>query len=318
MAFLFLAASVRADLEFTQSRVDAGTIKSGAPLVREFGFTNRGTVSVEILDIQGSCGCLKPKLGQRTYKPGESDTLRIEVNTLTQGVGAHSWRTIVRYRDGDAIREADVTISGTVIAEIAVEPPQLSVFADHAIAHELHVIDRRSKPFEVAAVQASSDKLTARIAGEARDEQGRLVRTIKLKVPDEFPDGRHEEVLVIYTDDPLYRELRVPITVVKHVRQRVAALPDATAWTVPLGQAIPAKIVRLRDSQDSVIDIERLTPSDPAISCTWARGPGANATLRITVDQAKLAHNELRGSVEVTISKPAPETVTIPVTLTRP
>jgi hypothetical protein len=318
LALLLLADQVRADLEFTPTKLDAGTIKSGAPLVREFALTNSGTASVEILEVQGSCGCLKPKLAQRTYKPGERDTLRIEVNTLTQGVGPHSWRTVVRYREGDAIREADLTISGTVIAEIAVEPPQLSVYADRALAHELHVIDRRAKAFAVTAVQTTSEKLTARVAGETRDEAGQLVRTIQLQVADDFPDGRHEETLVIYTDDPLYRELKVPITVVKHVRQRITASPDVVTWTVPRGQAIPAKIVRIHDSQDRTIEIERLTPSDQAISCTWARGPGANATLRVTVDQAKLTRDELRGSIEIKISKPTAETVTIPVTVAVP
>ena len=58
--------------------------------------------------------------------------------------------------------------------------------------------------------------------------------------------------------------------------------------------------------------------SDPAISCTWARGPGTNATLRITVDRTKLAGDSLHGVVEVQIRKPAAETVAIPVAVTTP
>jgi hypothetical protein len=70
--------------------------------------------------------------------------------------------------------------------------------------------------------------------------------------------------------------------------------------------------------QDGTVEIERLTPSDPAIACTWAHGPGANATLRITVDRTKLTGDGVRGSVEVKISKPAVETLTIPVAVTMP
>jgi len=124
--------------------------------------------------------------------------------------------------------------------------------------------------------------------------------------------------LTIFTDDPLYRELKVPVTVVKRVRQRFSALPERVTMTARRGQAIPAKIVRIRDSQDITVEIERLTPSDPAITCTWARGPGANATLRITVDRTKLTGDVLRGSVEVKITKPMAETVVVPVSVTTP
>jgi hypothetical protein len=318
LTILFVATAGRADLQFTQTKADAGTVKSGAPLVREFAFSNRGPATVEILEIQGSCGCLKPNLERRVYKAGEGDTLRIEVNTLTQGVGAHSWRTIVRYRDGDAVREADVVISGTVVAEITVEPPQLSIFADQPIVHELRVIDRRTKSFTVTAVQTTSEKLTARVTGEMRDDQGRVVRTVRLGVAGDFPDGRRDETLTIFTDDPLYRELKVPVTVVKRVRQRIAALPENVTLMASRGQAIPAKIVRIRDSQDGTVEIERITPSHPAISCTWARGPGSNATLRITVDRTKLVGDALRGSVEVKINKPTDETVMVPVSVAMP
>src|SRR5258708_6392633 len=156
-AFLFAATGAWADLQFTQPKVDAGTVKSGAPLVREFAFTNNGSANVEILEIQGSCGCLKPKLERRVYKPGDSDTLRIEVNSWPQGIGGPSWRTIIRYRKGDVVGEADVIVSGPVIAEIAVEPPQLSIFADQPIVHEIRVIDGRAKSFAVTAVQTSSE-----------------------------------------------------------------------------------------------------------------------------------------------------------------
>jgi hypothetical protein len=318
IAFLLLSQTIRADLEFTEPKADAGTVKSGAPLVREFAFTNRGAASVEIVEIQGSCGCLKPKLERRVYKPGEGDTLRIEVNTLTQGVGPHSWRTVVRYREGDTVREADVTVSGTVVAEIAVEPPQLSIHADRTIAHELRVIDGRGKPFTVTSVQTSSQKLTARVTTEARDDRGRTVRTIQFRVGDDYPAGRRDETLTIYTDDPLYGELKVPVTVVKRVRNRLSTLPESVTLSAPRGQALPSKIVRLRDSRDETVEIERITSSNPAISCTWARGPGTNVTLRVTVDRAKLAGDSLRSSVEVHLLKPAAETVVIPVTVTTP
>jgi hypothetical protein len=317
-AFVASAELVRADLQFKQTTVDVGEAKRGSPLAHEFTFVNSGPESAEIVEIQVSCGCLRPDLEPRVYKPGVGGKLRIEVNTLTQDAGPHSWRTVVRYRQGGAERETALVLTATVVVEIAVQPPQLSVLADQAISHELRLIDLREKTLTITAVQATSPKLSARVIGESRDVQGHLTRTLRLDVAPDFPEGRHEETLNIYTDDSLYRHLKVPVTITKRVRQRFTALPNAVTLTAPRGQPFPSKIVLIRDSENNNVEIERLTPSDPAIGCTWARGPGANATLRITVDRARLQGDCLRANVEVKIAKPATETMTIPVTVGTP
>src|SRR5262249_45219004 len=275
MIILLCLSGARADLRFTQPRVDFGEVKSGAPLVHEFPFTNTGPETVEIAEIRASCGCLQPKLEPRCYKPGESGNLRSDVNTLTQAAGMHSWRIVVAYRQRETAGEQELLLTGTVVAEIRVEPPQLAIFADHAIRHELRVTDARTKALAITAVRATSPKLTPRVTGRARDAADRLTHSIRLDVAEDFPEGRHEEVLDIYTDDPLYRNLKVPVTIVKRSRQRFTATPSAVTLTASRGQAIPAKIVLIRDGENGTVEIERLTPSDPAIGCTWARGPGS-------------------------------------------
>jgi len=306
----------RADLRFAKPRAEVGEVKSGAPLTYDYTFTNTGPETLEIDEVRVSCGCQKPQLESRSYKAGEGGKLRIEVNTLTQGIGPHAWRTTVRYRQGSETREEELLLSGTVVAEIVVEPPELAIFTNHAIGHELRLIDKRTKSFTITAVEATSPKLTAKVAGEARDDRGRLSRTISLDVASDFPEGRHEETLSVYTDDPLYRHLKIPVIINMRPRQRSAALPNTVTFTAPSGQPMPSKIVVIRDRDGGGVEIERLTPSHPAIGCTWARGPGANATLRITVDRARLQGNDLHGNLEVKIAKPAAEIVTIPVTVT--
>ena len=318
VSLLLKSAIARADLLFTEPRADVGEVKSGAPLVHEYAFTNSGPETVEIEEVRVSCGCQKPELESRSYKPGESGKLRIEVNTLTQGIGPHAWRTTVRYRRGGEEGERELLLSATVAAEITVEPPELEIFADRAISHELRLTDRRAKRLTITSVQTTSPKLTARVTAETRDAQGQPTRTIRLDVPSDFPEGRHQEMLNIYTDDPLYRHLKVPVTVTKRSGHRFTAVPGAVTLTAPAGQPIPSKIVLIRAADGGSVEIERLTPSDPAIGCTWARGPGSNATLRVTVDRARLQAGSIHGSVEVRIGKPTAETVTIPVTMMTP
>jgi hypothetical protein len=314
-ALLLSALTARAQLQFSQSSVEAGDVRCGAPLVHDFTFRNSATQPIEIIDIQASCGCLKPRLEPRTISPGESGTLHIEVNTLTQSAGPHTWEVHVRYQIRDGAQEAVLRLVGNIVAEISVEPCQLTIHAGRAISHELRLTDVRPHPLNITAVRSTSPKITASVVGEARDAAGHLVRTLRIQLADDVPEGRHEETLSIYTDDSTYRDLRVPITIIKRPQQRVTATPAEAAMLAQPGHAIPSRIVLLRDGQNETVDIGQITTSDPAITCTWAQGPGTHATLRIRVDRSRLKEEALKGSVEVHIRKPAAETVTIPVTV---
>jgi hypothetical protein len=314
-ACFFSAAFLRADLHFAANRVEIGEVKCGAPLAHEFTFTNEGPENVAITEVQVSCGCLRPRLEQRTYKPGEGGTLRIEVNTLTQVAGPHVWRAAIRYRKGSEECDTAVVVSGRVVAEITVEPPELVIFADHAISHELRLTDRRQKSLTITKTETTSPAIKARLTAETRDAQGRAMRTIRLDVAENFPEGRFQETLHIETDDPLYRNLKVPVTVVKRSQQPVTAMPASVEVIVRRGQAIPSRIVRLSAKDAKAIEIDRITTSDPAIRCSWARGPGMQATLRIVIDRTQVQAGGIRGTIEVHISQPMPETLILPIRL---
>jgi hypothetical protein len=311
----YSTALLQADLRFAANQVIVGEVKCGAPLAHEFTFVNDGPETVAITEVQVSCGCLRPKLEQRTYRPGEGGKLRIEVNTLTQGAGPHAWRAAIRYRKGNEECDTAVVLSGSVVAEITVEPTELVIFADHAISHELRVTDRRQKPLAITKMETTSPAIKAQLTGETRDAQGRATRTIRLDVAENSPEGNFHETLHIETDDPLYRDLQVPITMVKRSRQQVTAMPASVELTVPRGQAIPSRIVRLSAKDTKAIEIDRITPSDSSIRCTWARGPGLQATLRIAMDRTQIQADGFRGTIEVHVSQPMSETLILPIRL---
>src|SRR5690242_2035872 len=97
--------SSQADLAFTQPLFDAGQVRTGAPLVHQFHFVNQGPETVAITQVRADCGCLTPRLGRRVYKPGEEGTIEVEINTLSQAAGPHTWRVQIGYQGGDASRE---------------------------------------------------------------------------------------------------------------------------------------------------------------------------------------------------------------------
>jgi hypothetical protein len=303
----------RANVRFPDARANVGEVRTGVPLTHKFSFVNDGPEVVEILAAQPSCGCLVPRVEKRTYQPGERGSLLLEVNTLTQAAGPQTWRVQVRYRRGEEVREVPLELKARVVAEVTVQPAALIIFADCAVRHEIVFTDKRAMPLALTVLQSTSPKLTARLGEEGRDADGHPTRTIHLEVLDDFPEGRHEEILHIHTNDPIYRDLKVPVTVIKRLRQRVAALPNRVTLNAVPRSPLPSQLIRLRDQQNEAVTVESMVTDDPALTCSWAPGPGTAATLKITVDHKHLTGDPWQSAVHVHIRGPVRDIVTIPV-----
>ena len=310
--FLIPAARVvRAELHCAAPVFQAGQVRNGLDLTHTFALVNDGTTTLEIVDIRPTCGCLSPQLDRRTLGPGQKATLQLAVNTLALAPGFQSWRTRLMYRDGDKTGELELTIIGEVVTEVLVQPTALTLPAELTDGREITVADCRTNALTVVAADTGSAVLKAQV-GLAQRDGGRSVQKIRLEVPADCPEGRHNLVLHIYTNDPLYRELKVPITVVKRGRQRVAAAPAQVTIEGDRNEPLPARLVRLSAADDNAVVVERIESDSPALRCSWASGPGTAATVKIQVDQTHLT-GDLNTAIHVHVSKPAVETVTIPV-----
>jgi hypothetical protein len=314
---LFLARvppECRADLQVPQAEADAGVVYTGKELTHCFSFVNRGPEVVEIVEARASCGCLAPRLDKRVYQPGEGGELRLEVNTFTQPAGPHAWTVTLRCRSGGGDQEIGLRLRAQLVTEVSVQPAALVLFTDKAVGHDFVLLDVRPQPLTVTAVRAGLPGLRATVGERGRDPSGHAVQKIHLAVTEECPEGRHEEFLQIFTDDPGYRDLKVPITVVKRARQRLAATPGEVTLTAPPGQPVPSRIVLIRDSDDQGVVIDKVEADDPAVTCRWAQGPNRMATVRVRVDRAQVRGDGLHATVQVHVSKPQPDVLLIPIT----
>lgn len=309
------SAPARADLHFTEPVANAGVVYAGAPLIHEFTFENFGPETVSMLEARATCGCLKPAFAQSSYRPSEKGCVKLEVNTLSQAAGPHTWTVTLKYQAGEVPREISLHLNARLATEVAVQPAALIVFADKIAQHELILTDLRSKALVVLDARASSGKVFPRVGEAVRDAEGHTIWKISLAVADDYPDGRHEEFLDVYTNDPRYRNLRVPVTVIKRAQQRLTATPSEVVLVAPAGQPVPSRMILIRDTQGQTVHIDRVLADDPAISGQWTQGPGAMATLRIRTDRRLLAGESLRSAVHVRIDQPIRDTLTIPVTV---
>ena len=132
-------------------------------------------------------------------------------------------------------------------------------------------------------------------------------QTIRLTAADSLPVGTHADELAIDTDDPEYRELRVPVRIVKTAP---APAVRASPAVVNLKGAGASMLVRLNDRDDRDIDIESVTASEPFLTVKWANGPAGDAAVRVTLDGMP-DQPAGRATVTVKLKQPAAAPLTL-------
>src|SRR5262249_45320565 len=233
----------------------------------------------------------------------------VEVNALSQPAGSNVWRVEVYYQDAGENHVQSIELLAELVTEVKVEPARLTLSTDGTLRHEVVVTDQRSTPFHVTQARCSSPFILAEVKA-ARDSAA--VHRVALEVTAQLPEGKHDEVLSIYTDDPLYRELRVPVTVLKRSRQSVRAAPATVTLIIPRGQPAPSRVVLLQTEGDEEVEVEGVEADHPALRCRWTKGPGNMVTLKIGVDHTRVT-DTLKGTLPVRVRRPAAASLDIPV-----
>jgi Protein of unknown function (DUF1573) len=206
-------------LRFEPASLRLGEIRSGVPLSCQFTFVNTGPHSVELVEARPGCGCLKPRFEQRVFSAGQQGIIPLEIQTLGQPAGPHTWQMTVVYREGEHLHEQALQVIATVVTEISVQPASLLLLAEGAMTHMVTVTDLRAEPLRISSVETTAPFLHAEPGPFAKDEFGNFTCKIKVQIDSKTPVGRHDELLVIHTSDPIYPEFKIPITVVKRAGQ---------------------------------------------------------------------------------------------------
>lgn len=292
-----------------------GDVKAGPPLAHTFDLTHAGTGTVTITKVAAGCGCLRQGLGTTTLQPGETTRLVLEVNTLTQPDGPNRWQVTVAYQidaPGAPARTGELLlqITATLSREVLVTPPQVA-FSTTGEASQVVVIgDKRAKPLTVTRAVASSPHVAAEVAQAVAAPAGRA-QSVTIKLAANAPAGHRDEVVTLYTDDPAYPELRLPVRVLKRAAAAVTATPDAVTVRLAAGQTEGSALVQLRAPDGKPVSIAGAESDLPGVQVKWSSGSGAVQTVRVTVPEA-VAAKPGRCTVRVRLTEPGGE-VSIPV-----
>ena len=300
--------------------VEKGEVTANKPLVHTFRLKNTTDLSITVTEVTAGCGCFRHEVSERIIAPGKVIDLTVGMNLLTQPEGPNTWKLAVRYRvesNPPSTGERALQITAKVKKDVSVEPVALMLLSEKEMTGTLTVIDRRGKPLTVTAARIGLKNVTAEVKA-AKDADGRRTQTIAITVADACLAGQYADEVCIDTDDPEYKELRIPVRVVKKSASTgVQALPANVTLRFAKEQTVASYLVRLRDAGDKEVLVEKAECDHPAVSCKFAAGPGAASTLRVTVDldKSKAAGVAI---VAVQLKGPKPETILILVSWTLP
>jgi Protein of unknown function (DUF1573) len=314
LILLAWSPSLRAELVVETPSLGVGEVRAGQRLIQTFHFANAGSAVVDGLEARPDCGCLVARLSAARLEPGQRGSIVVEINTLGQAAGPRVWRTTLHYREDGVPRRQLVELRGVLTTEVNVQPAALTLFTEGVLRQEITLTDSRPTPLRITSLQTTVAGIKARLTGQERSAQGQTVSKISVEASAELPPGRHEDTLSIFTDDPAYRQLQMPVRVIKQARSALSVGPRELSFAKTANGSYPARLVRIWSAADAPVDVVRAYADHDALTCTWAAGPGNQATIKVVVDRRRLVEGEhLRSAIYIEVRAPVSEVATIPV-----
>jgi Protein of unknown function (DUF1573) len=317
VAIVLSASCFAADSPVTVEKPhrDCGVIVARKPLEQTFVVRNTSAEAVELTGVAAACGCVKRHLAKTHLKPGESTELLVVVNLITQPEGAMRWNFAVKGQSASGVRfEVPLSVAATIRKEIAIEPVSMVLATSTEVSGRLTLTDLRpGKSLRVRTARVPLPGVTATLSNAKEGPQ-----TVEIALTRDFPYGSQSDEIVLETDDPDYREIRIPLRAIRNKPDEgISASPADIRLRFAGTQATATALIRLRDAAESKTAVESVEADVDGVTAKWADGPGMQTTLRVSVDRNRVGGYR-QAIVTVRLKSPRAETVIIPVSWTVP
>lgn len=239
------AQETGARLAFDSITVDLGKVPDGEPLHHVFKFTNVGGSTLEMREIQASCGCMSTLLTAKTIEPGQGGQLDVKVTTADVTASSRSLAQTVSILKTVTVTTNDRKQPSVILVVKAVIVPEMVssesgiFFGSHArgeeIIKEVFVEITPDKPIRLTGASSTDDGVTARLESVpgSGDKKIKVVATLKATASE----GQHQGFVLVNTSSPLKPQLKIPVraTVTKSDVQpslRCAQVPEVSSGTI--------------------------------------------------------------------------------------
>jgi hypothetical protein len=299
------------DLVCSQPIVDKGRCKAGVVLSHTFELKNVSQELLVIRRVDSACGCIKLAVGSQELRGGEKTVLTVEISTLTQPDGPQRWSIRLYYQPLSEAKAAqehmlELAIQAHIVREVDIQPSRLVISTRGATKHTITITDRRPKTFTIRQISSVSPFVTVTIQKHAQSRY-----EIMLQVHDHLPDGEHDGSVSIWTDDAEYREIRIPVLILRQPNKQVAWTPDEVIFHLQPGQP-SSQLVQIRSLTTEPVRLVSAVSDHPAVQVKFPQESSRITAVRISLSPASVSTSGT-ALVRLQLSEPRPETLSIPV-----
>ena len=301
--FLALAAipgQAMSSLQVRNAVVERGEVKAGTPLSQKFELQNQGATPDRHRRRSRRLRLPEaPAVAQRTAGRPNGGARHRNQHPIARR-RTNSWKTTVRYQEEkQPAKELELVIKAKIVHDITVEPValSLSLATGEEATHTFTLTDRRAKPLTLTGARCNSKNIKTQVGARIANGNGISTQQVQVTILKSLPAGYSEQMLYLTTDDPEYRDLRLPISVMKKAPGQVDASPEQIDLRLAKGQSVASGLVRLRNPDDQRMIVDHIEGDHPALCalkrrrglvrwrpCAWAsisaeirqRGPAAS------------------------------------------
>jgi hypothetical protein len=282
---------------------DFGTADSTQTVRHAFVLRNAGDVSLRILEVDTTCGCVAGNLAGAILRPGESRPLDIRLS-LDRRSGPLRKAIVVRSND-PRTPALELTIQGVVRSDFAVDPDHVFFgrLAPGAAATGRVEIVNSGPPLSVTAVECDSTNFTAR--AECLEEGRRWAVHVRSAGP--LRRGNHLAAVTVRTDRRDRAIVVIPVSAAVGGAIRVAP----SEIILPAGARDATRFLLVRGAEREVFEITGVEMPGAAMrSAVETFGPG---WFRVRIDGLSAA--AAGAAVTIRTTHPEAPVVEVPIRL---
>ena len=198
---------------FEDSVKDFGRVLQGKMLNQVFSFSNQGSGTLEILDVEATCGCQTTKLSHKQIQPGQSGRIEMSVDT--------AWLTgdieeTARIITNDPRRKSVIfSIKADVQPEISVSSPSI-YFGDlpegEQVVQEVMLTVMTEKPIEILSAESSEEDVIVKLE-PVPGTGGNKVKLIATKKKGGGKTGYRSGSIIVKTTSTITPELSIYVMI---------------------------------------------------------------------------------------------------------
>jgi len=176
-----------AEITFSTTNYDIGTVEVGDVVRFSFIYTNTGTSLLIISNVAGNCACTTAGEWTREAAPGQTGSIPIQLRTAGFASGPASRRVLVASNDRSG-HQAVLLVTGNLVKAIEAAPAYvlLQCSTDYPNATlTVMITNKTDKPLVLSDVKSSHPALKAELQTNVPGQEFRLLLTTVPPLPAE-------------------------------------------------------------------------------------------------------------------------------------